>query len=149
MRYMQFLFITVVVASVSGGLSSYDRKGKFSNKIRKSLKFFKNFTIFTELPLIIGNAQNKLATLTSANNLATSQIAANTGVLNNIQTQLNQVVTTNTATKVANDATNAKLTSLILTFSSLSAALGSTYTANNYPAVGAAYTAMATAIGAI
>lgn len=93
--------------------------------------------------------QNKLSTLTSANNLATSQIAANAGVIANIQTQLNQVITTNTATKTANDATNAKLTSLILTFSSLSSALGTTFTANNYPAVGAAYTAMATAVGVI
>lgn len=85
----------------------------------------------------------------SSNDLEAKQINANLLASNNIQSQINQVTKTNQATKDANDANNTKLTTIILTFSSLSAAVGSVFSANRMPAVGAAYQRMSNAIRAI
>ncbi|KAL7039169.1 hypothetical protein ACKWTF_009823 [Chironomus riparius] len=126
MRYIQCIFITVAFSCVSA--SVFDRK---------------------DLPLIVGNVQNKMSVLTNANGLATAQIATNAGILANIQTQLNQVITTNTATKAKNDANNTKLTSLVISLSSFHAAMGATLNANGLAGVGAAYQTLAAAIQAI
>jgi len=67
--------------------------------------------------LILGNIQNKLSVITNANSLSTAQINTNSGALANIQTQLNQVIAINTATKNANDEANLRLNSLILSIS--------------------------------
>ena len=90
-----------------------------------------------------------MSVLTNANGLATAQIATNTGILTNIQTQLNQVITTNTATKALNDANNTKVTALVISLSSFHAAMGAILNANGQPAVGAAYQTLAAAIQAI
>lgn len=101
------------------------------------------------MPLIVGNLQNKLNTISNSNDLETKQINANLLLLNNIQSQINQVTNTNKATKDANDAANAKLSTFVLTFSSLTAAVGTVFSANRMRAVGAAYQRMANAVRAI
>lgn len=55
----------------------------------------------------------KLKIITDASDANNAQIFANSQALINLQTQLDQVVATNTATKTAIDANNALLDSLM------------------------------------
>jgi hypothetical protein len=96
--------------------------------------------------LILANINNKLKVITDANNFNTAQINANAQALNNIQTQVNQIVAINTATRNAVDANNNKLNNLILTISPFSSAIGALYTANGVLGVGAAYQNLANAV---